>query len=214
MIEKKRFDWVDFMKGIMMFLVILYHSEVYYGSGHTWSWVFEPFFLSGFFFISGYLFTSNIQKVNFKYKFKQVFRTIILPYFIFVIILGIPKIIGMGHIDVQQYWIDVIMLRASWFVIAIGVMQLIYAALLNAKPSIANLIISTILMFLIGYALVILYRNPPCWLIENPWLHSKTLPNRLPACLNLSLVQCPFFALGILFRHYEKVVSKYIIGGG
>ena len=196
-----------------MFLVILYHTEVYYGSGHTWSWVFQPFFLSGFFFISGYLFTSNIQNVNFKSKFKQVFRTIILPYFIFVIILGIPKII-MDGIDVQQYWIDVIMLRASWFVISIAVMQLIYSALLNCRPSIVNLILSTILMFCIGYAFVVLYRNPPCWLTGNPWIYSKVLPNRLPACLNLALVQCPFFALGILFRHYEGVVSKYVVGGG
>ena len=201
------------MKGIMMFLVILYHSEVYYGSGHTWSWVFEPFFLSGFFFISGYLFTSNIRVVVLKTKLKQVFRTIILPYFVFVTLLGFPKII-VGSINAQQYWIDVIMLRASWFVIAIAVMQIIYAVLLSCKPLISYLIVFTIVVFLTGYVFVVLYRNPPCWLVENPWLHSDVLPNRLPACLNLALVQSPFFALGILFRHYEGMVSKYIIGGG
>lgn len=48
MVASQRYDWADFMKGVLMFLVILYHSEVYYGPGHTWSWVFEPFFYQVF----------------------------------------------------------------------------------------------------------------------------------------------------------------------
>lgn len=74
-----------------MFLVVLYHSEVYYGFGHSWSWIFEPFFLSGFFFISGYFFTRDITKVDFMSKFKQVFRAIIVPYFIFRDCDGSPE---------------------------------------------------------------------------------------------------------------------------
>lgn len=78
MVASQRYDWADFMKGILMFLVILYHSEVYYGPGHTWSWVFEPFFLSGFFFISGYLFCKDIRNVSFISKLKQTFRAIVV----------------------------------------------------------------------------------------------------------------------------------------
>lgn len=135
----QRYDWADFMRGIMMFLVVLYHSEVYYGPGHSWSWIFEPFFLSGFFFISGFLFTKDITKVDFKSKFKQVFRAIIVPYFIFVVMMALPKI-ALGHSNAQQIFIDIVMLRASWFVIAIAVMQLIYSVVLCIKSSVGVLL--------------------------------------------------------------------------
>lgn len=73
---QQRKDWVDFGKGLLMILVYVYHSEVIIGSQHSFSWWFAPFFLTGFFFLSGYLYTSNIRLVNFKEKLKQVFRTI------------------------------------------------------------------------------------------------------------------------------------------
>lgn len=212
MTQTKRYDWADLMRGIMMFLVVLYHSEVYYGFGHSWSWVFEPFFLSGFFFISGYLFTRDIAKVDFMSKLKQVCRVIIVPYFIFMIVMALPKIV-LGHSNAQQILIDIVMLRASWFVIAIAVMQLLYAAILYIRPSVTSIVVTTAFMFLIGYAFVVMYRDCQQWLVETPWLYSDDLPNRLPACLNLALVQSPFFALGILFRYFEASIPKYVLEG-
>lgn len=216
MTASKRFDWADFMKGILMFLVILYHSEVYYGSGHSWSWVFEPFFLSGFFFVSGYLFTKDITKVSFWTKCKQTFRAILIPYFVFVILLAFPKVL-IGHAATEQIIIDILMLRASWFVIAIAAMQLLFAMVLKLRDSIENLLVSTGVFFAIGYLFVLMYRDCPQWILDNPWLHSEELPNRLPACFNLALIQSPFFALGIVFRHYESaglIPKKVVYGGG
>lgn len=205
MAQVQRYDWADFMRGIMMFMVVLYHSEVYYGSGHTWSWIFEPVFLSGFFYVSGYLFTRDISKIDVNIKIKQVVRAIILPYFFFVTILALPKLI-VGHAQLHQLLIDIIVLRASWFVITIAVLQIVYAVILKFKPTISFLIYSTLIMFVLGYAFVVMYRDCPSWILENPWLHSKELPNRLPICLNLALVQSPFFTLGIIFRHFENRV--------
>lgn len=213
MVASQRYDWADFMKGILMFLVILYHSEVYYGPGHTWSWVFEPFFLSGFFFISGYLFCKDIRNVSFISKLKQTFRAIVVPYFIFVLLLAIPKVI-IGHAGLKQIVIDILLLRASWFVISIAVMQLLFATVLKIKATITNLLFATGIFFLIGYLFVLLFRDCPQWILNNPWLYSEELPNRLPACINLALVQSPFFALGILFRHYEKNIPERIFNGG
>lgn len=45
-----RMSWIDFAKGLLMILVFVYHSEVIYGNGHSWSWLFEMFFLTGFFY--------------------------------------------------------------------------------------------------------------------------------------------------------------------
>lgn len=43
-----RMSWIDFAKGLLMILVFVYHSEVIYGNGKSWSWLFEMFFLTGF----------------------------------------------------------------------------------------------------------------------------------------------------------------------
>lgn len=212
--KKVRYDWVDFMRGIMMCMVVLYHSEVYYYNTHTWSWVFEPVFLSGFFFVSGFLFTKQIESVSWKSKCRQVLRGIVLPYFFFVLLLAIPKI-WIGHVSLRQSLIDIVMMRASWFVVTIGVLQLLYAGILRYTSSIRMISFCTLGMFLIGYGFVVMYRNCPVWILQNPWLHSVELPNRLPLCINLALVQSPFFLLGILFRRYEDhpwVCN--LIGGG
>lgn len=215
MTKIKRYDWADFMRGLMMFLVVLYHSEVYYFNQHTWSWVFEPFFLTGFFFVSGYLFTKDIAKVSLEAKVKQVVRGILFPYFFFVFLLALPKV-AVGHSQIHQLLIDIFTLRASWFVITIAGLQIIYALLLRFRPSNQSLILSTIVMFVIGYGFVLMYRDCPDWVTGNPWLHSAELPNRLPLCINLTLVQSPFFALGILYRKYEERINHKLgsWGGG
>lgn len=129
---QQRKDWVDFGKGLLMILVYVYHSEVIIGSQHSFSWWFAPFFLTGFFFLSGYLYTSNIRLVNFKEKLKQVFRTILVPYVIFMVFMLGPKIMLLD-IDAEQQIIDVLMFRASWFVVVIGVLQIIYTCLIRIK---------------------------------------------------------------------------------
>lgn len=78
----ERKDWIDWTRGVLMFLVFVYHSEVYYGGGHTWSWTFTPFFLTGFFFISGYLFCKDIIAVSLVKKFKSVIKGILIPLYI------------------------------------------------------------------------------------------------------------------------------------
>lgn len=161
------------------------------------------FFQDSSLFISGYLFTKDIFKINFRSKLKQVLRAIIIPYFIFVTAMALPKVM-FGHSNAHQILIDIIMMRASWFVVAIAVMQIAYTILLWIKPSVINLIVSTGIMFLLGYAFVVLYRDCPDWMLDNQWIQSEDLPNKLPACINLAFIQSPFFALGILFKHSEK----------
>ncbi len=116
----------------------------------------------------------------------------------------------VGHAEAKQLMIDILMLRASWFVIAVGVMSLLYAIILRICPSVRALLVGTTIMFALGYVLVLMYRNPPIWLTDNPWLHSKELPNRLPGCINLALVQSPFYLLGILFRRNETKLRKFL----
>jgi len=203
----ERYDWVDFMRGIMMFMVILYHSEVYYGPGHSWSWVFEPFFLSGFFFISGYLFSRDKDlEIHFSSKLSQILRSIIFPYFFFTLAMALPKVLS-GHGEINQLLIDIFLLRASWFVITLAVILLLFASYLRKRRTIIEIVIFTTILFILGYIIVLLYRLKPYWLMREPWLYSMAHPNCLPTCVNIAFVQSPFFLLGFLFRKYENIVT-------
>ena len=153
---QQRKDWVDFGKGLLMILVYVYHSEVIIGSQHSFSWWFAPFFLTGFFFLSGYLYTSNIRLVNFKEKLKQVFRTILVPYVIFMVFMLGPQIMLLD-IDAEQQIIDVLMFRASWFVVVIGVLQIIYTCLIRIKADLLFVSLATIILFGLGYFIQVNY---------------------------------------------------------
>ena len=215
MLSKPRYGWLDLSRGVLMCLVFLYHSEVFYGKGHLWSWLFNPIFLSGFFFVSGYLFTSNWNKVTIKGKWLQVVRGILIPYFLFMSAFILPKLLLL-HYDAKESIMDIFLLRASWFVIAIGVLQLLYAFTLKYCRKVQIFIIVSILYSLIGFACVVLYRNLPEWYKSNPILHSSAMPGCMPACLNLAFLASPFFSLGLLYRKFEdklKMNANLLLGG-
>jgi len=200
--KSKRLEWLDLIRGFLMILVYIYHSEVFYGNGHSWSWVFNPIFLTGFFFVWGYLFSDGKSAVSLSRKWKQVCRSILIPYFIITISFLVPKIIFL-HYDWKVALSDIILLRASWFVIAIGVLQLIYGLLFRYTKKISNIIILSCLLFFSGYLFVYLNRIRPEWLLNNPILHSDLMTSCMPLCINLALLAIPFFITGIIYRRYE-----------
>lgn len=201
--QTQRKDWFNLARGILMVLLFVYHSEVYYGDEHTWSFLFAPFFLTGFFIISGYFFSSaDPAKFNFRAKALQTLRALIIPYFIFTIAFAVPKII-MYHTSPWQNIIDIVLLRASWFVVVIAICQLAYGAMVSRGFGMRKMAVATVIIFAVGYLTVILYRLNPPVLTESRLLYSESLPNRWPACLNIALVMMPFFFLGIVMRRCE-----------
>ena len=202
----ERFEWIDFSRGLLMALVFVYHSEVYYYHDHSYSWMFTPFFLTGFFFVSGFLFSKDIQNVSIKSKVKQIFRGLLIPYLIFESLLFIPKILT-GRGSAYQLLGDVLLFRGSWFIIAIGVMQLLYAIVLRVSPTKISLILSSILFFVLGTELCSIYFVDSAFynkVLASPILFSADLPNRMPFCLNLALFNCPFFGGGIFCSLYRN----------
>lgn len=213
---QQRKDWVDFGKGLLMIFVYVYHSEVIIGGEHTFSWWFAPFFLTGFFFLSGYLYTSNIQFVNFKVKLKQIFRTILVPYVIFMMLMLVPKVILLD-IDAKQQIIDVLMFKGSWFVVVIGVLQIIYTCLIRIKADFLFLSLATIILFILGYFIQANYDDLLSLMGNNIYIQSQELPNRFPFCLNICMMMSPFFLFGIIYRHFERRIripyTWKLIGG-
>lgn len=201
-----RKDYLDLCRGILMCLVFLYHSEVFYGKEHLIAWIFSPIFLSGFFFISGYLFTSDWKKVSIRQKWIQVLRVILIPYIIFMSAFLLPKLVLLNY-DWRVTVCDILLLRASWFVIAIGVLQMLYAITIKIICNTLQFLLCSIVFTLIGYSFILLYRNLPDWISLSPILYSKSMPGCLPACINLAFMATPFFSLGMLYRKYENKVK-------
>lgn len=93
----KRKQWVDFGKGISMFLIVLGHSEAYYPiTDDGFSHLFVCFGMPFFFFLSGYLFTSDYLRFSFRRKLLQILRSIVWAYLAFTLILFVPKCISNG----------------------------------------------------------------------------------------------------------------------
>ena len=87
----EREAYIDYLKGIAIFLVVL---------GHCWLrsdgifWLIYRFHMPLFFCISGYLFNKNKK---FKDFIKSKFKTLIIPYFIFFLISYITTITILKH---------------------------------------------------------------------------------------------------------------------
>lgn len=190
-IAKQRKDWIDFGRGLLMFLVFVYHSEVYYSDHHSWSWLFSYFFLTGFFFLSGYLFTSNLAKTDLRSKTKQVIRSIVVPYFLFMFLFIGPKTVLLKQ-DIVHSMMEIVTFRASWFIVAIGSLQLIFALLLHFFKSAKAVALASMVMGICGCIIV-----------------SRT-QERLPLSISHTLITAPYFGLGILYRKYEHYFEKWI----
>lgn len=78
--EKTRNQYIDFLKGLCIFLVVLGHCDT---TDKTTFWFIYIFHIPLFFCISGYLFK---PKTNFKSFIKSKVKTLIIPYIIFFVI--------------------------------------------------------------------------------------------------------------------------------
>ena len=127
----ERLGWIDFLRGISMILILVFHTEVYYKEYDiTPYYIYTTNAIVLFYFISGYLFYRQ-RGVMWKQKMKSIFRSLLIPYFIFTSLLAIPKlVIRDSSIDYQSIAINILSGKASWFIAALIVAECIFTILL------------------------------------------------------------------------------------
>ncbi len=77
----KRIEWIDQTRGVLFFFVILCHSCL----AVDWlKYLYEPIFLTGFFFLSGYLYK---RKEIFE-QLRSVFNGLFMPFLIYSVLWG------------------------------------------------------------------------------------------------------------------------------
>lgn len=188
----KRKKWVDFGKGISIFLVLLFHSEEYYSNGDfSLSFIFSFFRMPFFFFISGYLFTSDYKNFSIRRKLKQIFRGIVWTYLIFTSIIVIPKCISNG-VPIIYGVKDILLGWAAWFVAALGVAQLMFAVILYKVKNLKVIFGIIILYLIMGY--YIKYIDIDKW----------------PFHFEKSVLVVFYLGLGFFYRIYEHKLEKII----
>ncbi len=181
-----RKDWVDFGKGISMFLVVLFHCEAYNPiRDDGLSALFAFFRMPFFFFLSGYVFTRSLQTFSLRHKLKQIARGIVWPYFVFTFILLLPKSLFYGDSALEGIRL-ILTGRASWFIVSLGSAQLLFALLLRFTHSQRAIAGFMLLSLCSGYAVKELH------------------PQMLPFCFDSTLLVVFFFGLGLLFRRHEE----------
>lgn len=125
----KRIGWIDNLRGFCMLAILLDHTESYYLDYHI---INQNLYLTDalvfFFILSGYLMYKPQQQFCIAHKMKSIGRSLLMPYFIFTSLLALPKAIVHGaSIDILNIFQSIIMGKASWFVAALIVAEILFS---------------------------------------------------------------------------------------
>lgn len=174
-----------------MVAILIYHTEMYYNTSYS-----TPYFMytsnaiTLFYFISGYLFYSS-KPFYIKRKITSILKTMLLPYFIFTSAIAIPKAIVHGYdIDIINSIILIATGRASWFIAALIVAEIIFSILLWTAIKRKNWILPVFcLICLLTYCIM-----PPC--NHNYWYWQD------------ALLAVFFLYTGWIYHKYETQFNK------
>ncbi len=190
----ERIHWIDLARGISIIAVILYHTESYYiDVYHVFQYNWLCNFLKVFFFLSGYLLYKENQVYDnrfISYKIKRIFRTLVIPYFIFTTIMALPKVYYHG-LALDDVLMDIILGNASWFVATLISAELLFILIFRLNHLINAHIILAIISIL--------------GLIVVPFIDSITFD---PWCYLQCSVVTIFLFLGFVFHEYESYLKK------
>lgn len=187
-----RMEWVDSCRGLCMMAILWFHTEMYYiGTDILPYELYVTTSLTVFFIISGFLFARKehiqLQKgailsgFSLRHKLHSILRGIVIPYFVFTLLLSVPKSIITGA-DFHDLLLNIFIGRGSWFVCALAFAEVIFAILhklhnewLAIPLSLAGTSLST-------------------WSNENIW------------CADCALFSLFFLYIGFLISRYYKTL--------
>lgn len=192
---KLRLEWIDMMRGICMFLVILHHS----GAPELYQRFLSPFFLSGFFFISGYLFMTPQKSFNGRLKLIRIVETLLIPYFLYATLSYFIKVFYVevwqqGNEDIFiPYFEEILFGKKLWFMSVLVVCEVALAAVLSVSQKPIWIAIFTVSVGILWYI--------------TPLSSEKFYPWYLgQACIALL-----FMSAGIGVRMYSRILQMITI---
>ncbi len=124
--------WIDMMRGISMMAILLFHTEMYYAGHDIISYNFYVAnSLCAFYFLSGYLFYNEKEFKPLK-KLRSIARGLVIPYFIFTLLIAVPKALAHGNsLAPEELLMPILTGTASWFVASLIIAELVFTLLLH-----------------------------------------------------------------------------------
>lgn len=185
----ERIHWIDVARGFCMIALVLYHTESYYiDTYHVFQYNWCSNFLKTFFFLSGYLlYKEGIEydEGYISHKTKRIIKTLLIPYFIFTLILILPKCYAHS-LDIQEALMNIIAGKASWFITTLILSEFLFITILRWSK---NKVLMLALTSILGLAVALILSKTT---IHNPWCFQQSLA-----------VFCLLF-LGFVFHQYEQ----------
>ena len=130
----ERVGWIDFLRGISMIAILIFHTEVYYKEYDvTPYYIYTTNAIVLFYFISGYLFYRQ-GELDYMKKILSIVRSLVIPYFIFTTLIAVPKaLLRQESIDWTETVSNILSGRASWFIAALIIGEVFFTTLLLIK---------------------------------------------------------------------------------
>ena len=130
--EGRRIGWVDMARGFCMMAILFFHSEKYYVGEEIIPYAcYVSNAIIFFFFVSGYLFKKPQKAFSLRHKLQSIVRSILIPYFVFTLILALPKAFVHDDMSITDVLTLILTGHASWFIAALIVCELIFAFLIH-----------------------------------------------------------------------------------
>jgi fucose 4-O-acetylase-like acetyltransferase len=189
---EERIHWIDLLRGICVLVILLDHTEIYYTGINIIPYNFYVAnAITAFFFISGYLFY-NGKRLVFRQKLISISRSIIMPYFIFTILMALPKAVANNKIfDIREIFMGIITGQASWFIAALAVSEILFLCILMLTKGNKYVILPIGLISLFISAYLSTGNQPYPWQIDN------------------ALQALFFLTVGYIYHKYEKVFNSF-----
>lgn len=194
-----RIIWVDMLKGFCILAILWFHTEMYYSGADIIPYSFYVGdVLATFFFLSGYT-SYRESPLEVRKMLYGIFRWLLVPYFVFAVLLSLPKALvhhsfdGLGAIAT-----NILTGQASWFISALVVARLLFVVVMYGFRS-SPLALSVSAMIALLLAAVVGNRNSPLCYEFDLWY------------VNEGLLGFFFMAVGWFFHRNESWMKKHLL---
>ncbi|QJB57395.1 acyltransferase [Pseudodesulfovibrio sp. zrk46] len=180
---QKRIEWIDIARGIAFLMIIYSHIDF---TNDFLMIYFSPIFLTTFFFISGYLFST---KRSFVETLEQRFRTLMIPWLIYGLFnILLSQIVSLNnHAPLAAELIDMFKsIRGEndnlWFLACLFVASIPFYIFIKYIPNI----------FLLPLSFIFFIVNKFLFVGQIPWYINLIFPTMF------------FMTLGYIFKQHES----------
>ena len=194
----KRIKSLDVLRGWCMIAILFFHTQMYYfGADVVPYTLYVPNALALFYFIAGFLALHNKRTIG--QSLQRIILRLVLPYIIFTFVLAIVKqTINFGHIDVHNLASVILSGRASWFVAALIIIEVVFLFVRKLCRD------NSWLILCLGVAAMV-----AAYFVQRSPDEISNFAGGIPFAIPPALLGLFFYTLGFLYhRHFLPFIPK------